>query len=111
MPGAYQANGCRRTGFAFQPSCALERSDASRMYVDARVAHHGLSRVCRSVCDEVRGYSVVAGEPPVVSAPMADSNREPRGAQSSHRDSWLATMTMTEVGSESDDTDSPPTAA
>jgi hypothetical protein len=31
MPGAYQANGCRRSGFASQPSCALERRDASLM--------------------------------------------------------------------------------
>jgi hypothetical protein len=65
----------------------------------------------RGIYPEVRGYSVVAGEPPVVSAPWRTSNREPRGAKSSHRDSRLATMTMTEVGSESDDTDSPPTAA
>jgi hypothetical protein len=65
----------------------------------------------RGIYDEVRGYFVVAGEATGGVGAIADSNREPRGAKSSHRDSWLATMTMREVGSESEDTDSPPTAA
>jgi hypothetical protein len=40
--------------FASEPSCALERRDASRMFVDARVTHHGLRRVCRSVASTPR---------------------------------------------------------